>query len=78
MTHTEFIKTYFPNDFVVEVKNTRIARSWFASRMSCLGHKIVKGTGWAFIGQISAQRVGDKRTVYVCRAELLQDQPVAH
>lgn len=79
MTRKEFAKIYYPQEFVVEVTSKKRARSWFASKMSCCwGNTIVEGTGWAVISHPSAQHVGDKRTVFVCRAELLQDQPVTH
>lgn len=73
MTLGEFQKKYFPNAFVVEEKDREQARSNFVSKTSCCwGNTVVEGTGWAVIGQPSAQHVGDKRTVFVCRSELLE------
>lgn len=73
MTLEEFKKTYFPKSHVCEVTDKKKVRSDFVSKTSCCwGNKVYPGTGWAVIGQPSAQHVGDKRTVFVCKDSLVE------
>ena len=75
MTLREFKRTYFPAQHVVEIKNAKQARSDFFSHTSCCwGNRVVEDTGWAIVGQPSAQHVGDKRTVFVCKTEIIRDR----
>jgi len=73
MTIAEFQKTYFSQAHVVEITDAKQARDSFFSHMSCCwGNKVVEDTGWAIVAQPSAQHVGDKRTVFVCKTALLK------
>lgn len=78
MTLKEFAKTYFPNDFVVEVFDKVQAQKDLASKTSCCwGNGVVGTTGWVVLAQPSAQHAGNTRTVFVCRAELILYKTVA-
>lgn len=73
MTLKELRKIYFQDEFVSEIKNSKQARSLFKSRTSCCwGNTIIEDTGWALLARPSARHLGDKRTVFVCKAELLK------
>lgn len=73
MTLEEFKKTYFPKQHVVEITDSEQARGNFVSKTSCCwGNKIYPDTGWAVVCQPSTQHVGDVRTVFVCKASLVE------
>lgn len=75
MTLKEFQKTYFPEQHVVEITDAKQALDSFFSKMSCdWGNRVVEDTGWAVVSQPSAQHAGDKRTVFVCKTEIIRNR----
>lgn len=75
MTFKEFQKTYFPEQHVVEITDAKQALDSFFSHTSCCwGNHVVEGTGWAVVSQPSAQHAGDKRTVFVCKTEIIRNR----
>lgn len=76
ITLAELKRLFYPQRDVglVEETDAKRARSSFVSKCSmCWGNKVIPGTGWAEIGSPSKIHLEDKRTVFVCRVELLGD-----
>lgn len=72
LTLKEFNKEFFPNCGVVEITDKEEALSNFQSKSSpCWGNGHMKGTGWSVVAQPSIRSKGDKRTVFVCKTELI-------